>query len=113
MTASSNELSIFIFGVTGYLGGAIAYKLNQVYPDASYTAYVRSPEKAAIARQYGYEPLVSTGDKAKDLAAIKETSKNVDIVVNTADADDLVLTKAILEGLGESSKKLPLLFHIR
>ena len=113
MATPSDDISILILGATGYIGGAIAAKLNKVYPDARYTAYARSADKANIVRKYGYEPLISTGNRAQDFVAIKEASKNVDVVINAADADDLELTKAILAGLRESLKRLPILLHTR
>lgn len=39
--------------------------------------------------------------------------KASDVVLNCADADSLPLTEAILSGLEQSQKKLPVLIHTR
>jgi hypothetical protein len=113
MATVSDDIEIFILGVTGYLGGAVAHGVKKAYPAARCSAWVRSQSKVDIILKYGFQPIVATGDAAHDMELVKAASANADVVINTADADDLALTSAILDGLKSSKKTLPILIHTR
>jgi len=106
--------SIFFLGATGYIGGAILVAFLKSFPSPqySYTALVRSSKDVPALEKLGVKVL--QGSHA-DLSLIRDEAAKSDIVVNLADADDLPLTKAILEGLEKKKERngggLPILLH--
>ncbi|ODN76045.1 hypothetical protein L202_05991 [Cryptococcus amylolentus CBS 6039] len=112
--------SVFLTAVTGYIGGTVFQSiLDSPNPPSKVTALIRDSTKADaltslnIAKQKGVTvvPLVGSleeHDKIRDAAA------DADVVIQSADADDLEGTKAILEGLKIRRDKTghrPLLIH--
>ncbi|TDL24605.1 NAD(P)-binding protein [Rickenella mellea] len=104
--------SVFFLGATGYIGGAFLVALKSAYPDLRITALVRSVEKGAAVKAAGVQHIiVGSHEEAEKISA---ASAEADIVINTADAGNLPLTRAIIAGLKERAKKggkKPLLFH--
>ncbi|KAJ5357266.1 hypothetical protein N7541_004424 [Penicillium brevicompactum] len=104
---------IFITGATGYIGGDSLAALFAKYPEFSYSALIRSAEKAdQVKAQY---PSVRTviGD-LDDSSLLERESAAADIVLHTADASDHVgAAKAIIAGLvsGHSKEKPGFLLH--
>ncbi|OQE36798.1 hypothetical protein PENCOP_c011G04123 [Penicillium coprophilum] len=90
---------LFITGATGYLGGDCLANLVANHPEYSYSALVRSTEKAEqVKAQYPFVRIV-IGD-LDDSALLERESAAADIVLHTADASDHVgAAKAILTGL--------------
>ncbi|KAG5652022.1 hypothetical protein H0H81_006575 [Sphagnurus paluster] len=95
MTAKTN---IFITGVTGYIGGTILLRfLNRPDFDSLHiTSLVRSAEKAEKLNNLGIT--VSVGS-LEDFALLEKLASEADVVIHTADADDLEAVGAILKGL--------------
>lgn len=129
----SDELTIFVFGATGYLGGqypdycsmrvcstrfigSVAAELTKKYTSAHFIGHARSPKNADVVRKYGptWTPLVDSGNADENYAAISRAAAEADIVVNAANCDDLPLVQAILAGLeATEKKKLPIYLHVR
>ena len=76
------------------------------------TALVRSEKDTEVVRATGVADVVHGSHD--DLEKIQKLAAQADIVVNAADADDLPLTKAILQGLKTRSMTVaysPILIH--
>jgi uncharacterized protein YbjT (DUF2867 family) len=106
--------SIFFTGATGYIGGAILDRLL-THPDRSsfaISAIIRSAEKAKrFESEFGIHPLVGSLD---DSSLVTEAASKADIVIHTADADNLGAARSILAGLKkryEQAKIAPILIH--
>jgi len=107
-----SSLNVFILGITGYIGGAVGVALKRDYPYHEYVAFVRSSSSAPAIEKLGIKPLIGTGNAQQDLKLMSEASANADVVINMADADNLPMTEAILDGLKRTVKKqLPILLH--
>ncbi|KIM28749.1 hypothetical protein M408DRAFT_23411 [Serendipita vermifera MAFF 305830] len=87
--------SIFILGASGYIGGAVLTTFLKGIPDLKATALVRNEAHIPLLSGIGVTCIKGT---SQDLALVSELSSHADIVFNAADADDLNLSNAILEG---------------
>ncbi|KAI0056499.1 NAD-binding protein [Artomyces pyxidatus] len=85
----------FLLGATGYIGGSLLVALRERYPDLAITALVRNAAYVEKIRATG--ATVLQGSFA-DIDIITEQSYLSDFVFNTADADDVSVTTAILAG---------------
>lgn len=92
--------NVFILGVTGYIGGAVLVRTRRSFPTWRYTALVRSEANFDAVRAAGVDEIIH-GSHA-DLDKIRDAASKSDVVLNLADADDLDLTKAVLDGLAKS-----------
>jgi nucleoside-diphosphate-sugar epimerase len=103
---------VFVLGATGYIGGAILTAFLHAFPQFSYKALVRNPSSFPAIEALGVRVIKGSHS---DLAIIRDEASTSDIVVNCADADDLPLTEAILEGLKKKKERsgggLPILLH--
>lgn len=99
--------TIFITGTSGYIGGTVlpyiinAFRLNNV--DINVRALMRTAEKdeklLKWAKQRGLGNITPVrGSLASKDVLIKEVA-NADIIIDTADCDDLEGGKSIIEGL--------------
>ncbi|CAK5267088.1 unnamed protein product [Mycena citricolor] len=90
---------ILFTGATGYIGGTILSRFL-AEPDASsrfaFTVIVRDPKKAEKFKQFGVTPVVGSHS---DETLVEELASQADVVIATADCDDLVAAKATLAGL--------------
>ncbi|KAF8325838.1 NAD(P)-binding protein [Cantharellus anzutake] len=111
MAKSSEGLVVLILGVTGYIGGAIGVSLKKKHPTSIYKAFVRSAEAAEAVKAAGFEVVQGTGNAEWDRNVVAKEAADADVVINTADADDLELVNSILEALKNSVKELPILIH--
>jgi len=101
--------SIFVLGVSGYIGGSILVGYKKAYPDYDYVALVRSESSIPAVEALGIR--VVKGSHS-DHRLITEESSKADIILNAADADDLELTKAVLAGVKQTTiGKIPILIH--
>jgi nucleoside-diphosphate-sugar epimerase len=105
--------SLFILGVTGYIGGSVAVGYQAAFPSlTSISALVRSPADNAAVKAVGITPVQGTH---ADLDLITQEASKADIVLNAADADDLPLTRAVLKGIKQryekDPSKKPILIH--
>ncbi|KAI9436010.1 NAD-binding protein [Lactarius indigo] len=87
--------TVFYLGATGYIGGTVLADLLKIYPDLKVTALVRNPAHIDAIRGLGVEVVQGT---FSDTDLITSHARKADITVNTADADDVALTTAILAG---------------
>jgi uncharacterized protein YbjT (DUF2867 family) len=90
----------FIIGATGYIGGAILSELKRSYPDDTFTALARKDEDIQALEKIGVKGIKGA---FLDTEKIEHESREADVVINAADADDMGLAKAIIKGL--KSKK--------
>ena len=125
---SNEHKQLFVLGGAGYIGGAVLVGYKKAYPNFHYTALIRNEDyvpafegersdacKSATTKRIpiaiGVKTVIGTHselDKITDLVA------QADIVLNAADADDLPLVKAILNGLknrNASGGLKPILIH--
>ncbi|KAF2716728.1 NAD(P)-binding protein [Polychaeton citri CBS 116435] len=96
---------IFITGATGYIAGDILHALYTAYPDYTYSALVRSQEKATLlnAAFPTLRPIVASLD---DLAILESEAADADIVIHAADASDNEgAAKAIAAGIAKGHSK--------
>jgi nucleoside-diphosphate-sugar epimerase len=121
MAASlSTPLPLLFLGATGYIGGAALDALlkSDVAPQLKVTTVSRGEDKAKILRER-YPTITVVVGNHSDTKLITELASQNDVVLNAADADDLGLAKAIIEGLkarrGQThpalKKKKPLYIH--
>ncbi|KAJ8481047.1 hypothetical protein ONZ51_g6272 [Trametes cubensis] len=111
---SSNKVSIFLTGATGYVGGSVLQRLLD-HPKAGtfdISVIVRNAEKAKILKsKFGVNAVVGTH---QDLDKLEALAENAHIAFHCADSDDLPAAKAILSGLKKRHAKLgdlPILIH--
>jgi len=90
--------SILFIGATGYIGGTVLTHLIQHPKRSEYeiTIHLRSAEKAKGFEKLGFKTVLGSLDDVADLERLASES---DIVFQTADADHLEGTEAILRGL--------------
>jgi len=109
----SNQTTVFLTGVTGYIGGSVLLRFLE-HPEAAkfkLTALVRSQEKV--------DKLIALGVNAvtgslRDLPLLENLVAEADIVVSIADSDDLNSAQAILRGLKRrynATGVIPTLIH--
>ncbi|CAE6439167.1 unnamed protein product [Rhizoctonia solani] len=91
---------VFILGATGYIGGAVLSELRRNHPKDTFTALARKDEDIQALEKIGVKGIKGT---FLDIDKIEQESRQADIVINAADADDMGLVKAIIKGL--KSKK--------
>ncbi|KAJ6599760.1 hypothetical protein DFH09DRAFT_1021199 [Mycena vulgaris] len=97
MASVHPKTKIFISGATGYIGGAILARFLQ-RPDAAkfeFTLLVRDPKKAEAFRGMGLNTVVGS---LADEALLERQASEADVVIATADCDDLVAANATLRG---------------
>ncbi|KAI0635602.1 NAD-P-binding protein [Trametes polyzona] len=111
---SSNAITIFLTGATGYIGGSILQRLLS-HPNKKnfeITALVRNADKAKrLESEFGVKTVVGS---LQDLDKLATLAENAHVVIHTADCDDVDAIKAILRGLKARHEKtgdLPLLIH--
>ncbi|KAF9647141.1 NAD(P)-binding protein [Thelephora ganbajun] len=105
--------TILFIGATGYIGGTVLAHLIQHPKRSDYEIiiHLRSAEKAKSFENLGFKTVLGSLDDAADLEKLTSES---DIVFQTADADHLEGTKAILRGFKIRFQKTgiaPILIH--
>jgi len=105
--------SILFIGATGYIGGTVLAHLIQNPKRSEYeiTIHLRSAEKAKGFEKLGFKTVLGSLDDVRDLERL---ASEFDIVFQTADADHLEGTKAILRGFKTRFQKTgvaPALIH--
>ncbi|KAH7099275.1 NAD(P)-binding protein [Auriculariales sp. MPI-PUGE-AT-0066] len=103
---------VFILGATGYIGGAVLVNLKQLFPEWTFAALVRSEKNDAAVKAAGVSEIIRGDHSAHDI--IRSESAKADVVLHCADADDLPLAQAVLDGLSERIKQenqLGILIH--
>ncbi|KJY02056.1 nucleoside-diphosphate-sugar epimerase like protein [Zymoseptoria brevis] len=96
---------IFITGITGYIAGDAFYRLQQTHPEYSYTALIRTEEKANKVRSAYPDVRVVIGG-LDDSELLTREAAAADIVLHAADASDHEgAAKAIAKGIKEGHSK--------
>ncbi|KAF5350242.1 hypothetical protein D9758_007831 [Tetrapyrgos nigripes] len=94
----TEKTKILMTGITGYIGGSVFCRLMK-RPDFSsfdIRAIVRSPEKAEKLKAFGVTPIVGSHS---DIALMTKACSEVDVVIATADSDDVRAAEGALAGL--------------
>ncbi|KAH9903078.1 NAD-P-binding protein [Cubamyces lactineus] len=110
----SSNVTIFLTGATGYIGGSVLGRLlsHPKAADFEITALVRNADKAkALETQFGVKTVLGS---LQDLDKLADLAASAQVTINTADCDDVEATKAILRGLKQRHDKtgeLPVLIH--
>jgi len=105
--------SILFIGATGYIGGTALAHITQHPKRSDYeiTIHLRSAEKAKGFEKLGFKTALGS---LNDVADLEKLTAESDIVFQTADADHLEATKAILRGFKTRFQKTgvaPILIH--
>jgi len=103
-------IDIFFAGASGFIGGSVFHNLIQ-NKEYSITVLVRNEDQAQKFKELGAKVLIGSLDNS---SVIKDAASRSDVVINTADADHLESSKAIVAGLQERAKKggkKPILIH--
>lgn len=98
-------VKIFFTGATGYIGGSVLDLLLKFPDKYKITALVRSKEAAEKLKTLNVTPILGSLNDADVLA---KAAKEADMVVDTADCDNLNSAKTLLKALSES--KTPKIF---
>ncbi|OCF45228.1 NAD dependent epimerase/dehydratase [Kwoniella heveanensis CBS 569] len=105
MSTQTSGKTVFFTGATGYIGGtALSYIIGSPAPPKKITALIRDPKKAdlltslSLAKEKGVE-LVPLVGSLEELEKVRDAAAEHDVVVSTANADDLPGIKAIIEGM--------------
>jgi len=93
---SNEPTQVFVLGAAGYIGGAALIGYKKAFPKFQYTALIRNKDYVPAFEAIGAKTVI--GDHS-ELDKITDLVGRADIVLNAADADDLPLTKAVLNGL--------------
>lgn len=109
----ASKLNILFTGATGYIGGEVFAKLldHPKFSTFNITALVRSPEKAEKLRALQVQVVVGSHS---DEPLMEKLASEADIVIATADADNVPAAKATLRGLKKryaATKVLPTFIH--
>ncbi|KAJ7701214.1 hypothetical protein B0H17DRAFT_1046230 [Mycena rosella] len=95
---SGTKTNFFLTGATGYIGGAVLTRFL-AHPHADtfhFTVLVRDPKKAAKFEELGIHAVVGSHS---DAHLVEKLASEADVVIATADCDDLGAAQATLEGL--------------
>ncbi|KAJ6624186.1 NAD-binding protein [Mycena sp. CBHHK59/15] len=97
--SESSKTNFFLTGATGYIGGTVLMRFL-AHPHASsfrFTVLVRDPKKAEkLSSIPGVHAVVGSHS---DAHLVEKLASEADIVIATADCDDLGAAKATLSGL--------------
>ncbi|GBE86890.1 NAD(P)-binding protein [Sparassis latifolia] len=109
-----SRTTIFLIGVTGYIGGALLTRLL-AHPSAKtfdITVFLRSAEKAKLLESnFGVKAVVGT---LAELDKLEEQTAAAHVVFSCADCDDVPAIEAILRGHRKrhaTTGDLPILIH--
>lgn len=94
-------MHVFITGVSGYIGGAVAARLVEAGHRVS--GLVRSEEKACALRERDIVPVMGSLD---DLTLIGDAAHAADAVVNAASSEHSPAAMVLVEALKNSGKAL-------
>ncbi|KAF4822692.1 hypotheticall protein [Colletotrichum siamense] len=89
---------VFITGATGYIGGDFLYVAYHSHPEWSFSALVRSQEKATILQEAFPNVRPVFGD-LNSTDVLREEASTADIVLHFADCDHEESARAFIEGL--------------
>ncbi|KAK7453288.1 hypothetical protein VKT23_011963 [Stygiomarasmius scandens] len=109
----STGTKILVTGATGYIGGSILTRLLQRsdFSEFDIRVLVRSSEKGKKLEGLGFKSVI--GSHTDESIMVKAVSE-VDVVIATADCDDLVAAQLTLKGMKkrfEETGKQPIFIH--
>lgn len=98
---SSTSPTIFLTGVTGFVGGTILATLYQTHPNVRVKALIRQ-EADAEKLQAVYPKLIPIMGTLSSLSLITSTAATADFVIHAA-GDNIPAVSAMIDGLASSS----------
>ena len=107
LPSAAGGKTVFLTGATGYIGGSVLTRLLALEtPPSAITALIRDPKKADLLSSISTSgttltPLLGSLEDHEKLIKAAETH---DIVISTADADDLGSIKALITGMKNRKK---------
>ncbi|KAH9945012.1 uncharacterized protein BXZ73DRAFT_95999 [Epithele typhae] len=110
----TTKTSIFLTGATGLIDGSVLARLlaHPKAADFEIIALVRSEAKGRLLQaNFGVKPLVGSLQDVDKIAAVSEAAN---VIINTADCDDLPSAEAILSGMKarhDKTGEVPILIH--
>jgi hypothetical protein len=109
LPASAANKTVFLTGSTGYIGGTVLHKLLTLpTPPKSISLLIRDPTKAALLAEIPTNgtKLNAVIGSLEDLELLERSVQEVDVVVSTANADDLLGMQAMLRGMKARKEKI-------
>lgn len=108
-----SKVSIFFTGGTGYIGGTVLSRLieHKASKNFDITILLRSTRSPAAYEALGLKTVSGTDS---DFALLRAQAAAADVVITTADCDDLPAAQALLQGAKdryEKTGKAPILVH--
>ncbi|KFY81989.1 hypothetical protein V500_10923 [Pseudogymnoascus sp. VKM F-4518 (FW-2643)] len=95
--------TIFITGVTGYIGGEVAVMLAEKHPEYNLVFLVRKDEQAKTVKSRFPSSETVIGDlDSHDV--LFEQGKRADVVLQTASADHIAVGQSIIAGMAQGKK---------
>jgi hypothetical protein len=92
--------------------GTLLTPLKLAFPNYKIVSTIRSQKDANAVRAAGADEVVIAS--FEELNKMKELASKADVVINTADADNLALVKVLIQGLevkAKTSKDKPVYIH--
>ncbi|KAK7044380.1 hypothetical protein R3P38DRAFT_3388776 [Favolaschia claudopus] len=111
--SGTTKTDFLLTGATGYIGGSILARFL-AHPQADsfqFTVLVRDPKKAKKFEELGVKAVVGSHS---DPELMEKLASEADVVIATADCDDLGAAKATLAGLkkrGATSGRIPIFMN--
>lgn len=99
---------IFLTGGTGYIGGSVLTRLLKSPEKYSVSALVRSKDQGETLKKLGVTPIHGSLD---DYDVLFKASREADAVVDTASADHLSSSQAMVKGLTAKNDKKAVFLH--
>src|SRR5688572_16102615 len=94
-------MKVFVTGATGFIGGSVAQRLAAA--GFQVRGLARSKERAVLLGTLRIEPVLGL---LSDIDLLTQEAKAADVVVNTADADDLLTARTFIQALKATGKTL-------
>lgn len=95
--------NILFIGATGYIGSTVLDRILKVAPDASISVLVRNPKAPGF--ESIHKRLKTVKGSLEELDKLTALAAEADIIINTADADGLESTMALLAGAKQRKEK--------
>ena len=116
--ALSTSSNVFLTGATGYVGGSFLSRLLELpTPPHKITALIRSSEKIKIFENLSerHTNCIGVQGSYEDHHLLERLASENEVVVQTADCDDVPMMQAILKGMKrrhEKTGKVGVLVHV-
>ena len=116
--ALPSNANVFFIGATGYVGGSFLSRLLELpTPPHKINALIRSSEKIKIFENLSerHSNCIGVQGSYDDHHLVERLAAENEVVIETADSDDVPMMKAILKGMKrrhEKTGKVGVLIHV-